>query len=131
MKEIQYPTNEWIDEWIDKHPDSCIADAETAWWDKQIDRGNPTPYDLPPEKVKASKEITKTAKNREKPATPKDKPKRERKPNEEKREIIQTLFDGCSSKYADVTVTNIEKEICFTIGNNSYSVTLTCHRKAK
>ena len=59
MKKINYPTDEWIDRWIDAHPDTCITDAETAWWDTEISKGNPTPFDLSPEQEKAAKKARK------------------------------------------------------------------------
>lgn len=64
--------------------------------------------------------------------------KRERKPNEEKREIINFLAyslgecDKFGENFAEtVETTNIEREITFKIGENAYSLTLTCHRKPK
>ena len=35
------PSDEWVDAYIDSHPDSCIEDAERAWWDQQVDAENP------------------------------------------------------------------------------------------
>lgn len=55
----------------------------------------------------------------------KPKAKRERKPNEEKREIIARI----AKLFPTAEITNIEREITFNVGENSYSVTLTCHRK--
>lgn len=62
--------------------------------------------------------------------------KRERKPNEEKRMILnwlRILFEGfaLNGECENVNVTNIEKEISFNIGENSYSLSLICHRKPK
>lgn len=139
-KQIVYPTQEWIDAWVDKwmdkHPNERVADfkeleeqATAEWWDKQIDKGNPTPYDLTKEQEKAVKLVAKSEKER-KPTT------RERKPNEEKRHIIdlvRILFEGLAlnGEVDNVAVPNIEKEVSFTIGDNSYSLSLICHRKPK
>lgn len=64
--------------------------------------------------------------------------KRERKPNEEKREIISFLAhslgecDKFDENFAETVETvNIERQIDFKIGENHYSITLTCHRKPK
>ena len=62
------------------------------------------------------------------------KPKRPRKPNEEKREIIQNLQDSMKEYaiFADsVEIVNPEREITFKIGEKCYSLTLTLHRPPK
>ena len=57
---------------------------------------------------------------------------RERKPNEEKREIIQWIADLLSEKEVkDVKIPKIEREVTFKIGENDYSITLICHRPNK
>ena len=60
---------------------------------------------------------------------------RERKPNDEKRTIIQDLNDflvnNCQDYINLVEIVNVEREITFKIGENAYSLTLTCHRKPK
>ena len=71
VKQIQFPTTEWIDNWVDtyldKHPNEKIDDfkaletkATDEWWDKQIDLGNPTPFDLTEEQEKESKKARQT-----------------------------------------------------------------------
>lgn len=62
--------------------------------------------------------------------------KRERKPNEEKRDIITWIFDLFKTLQTDdmvhsAEIVNIERQIDFKIGENHYSLTLTCHRKPK
>lgn len=66
------------------------------------------------------------------------KPKRERKPNEEKRDLIAYVAyalgecDHYEETFAQtVEIVNIERQIDFKIGENHYSLTLTCHRKPK
>lgn len=62
------------------------------------------------------------------------KPKRERKPNDEKRAIIQNIHDAMETDamFADLMeIVNPERQIDFKIGENHYSLTLTCHRKPK
>lgn len=57
--------------------------------------------------------------------------KRERKPNEDKREIIQTLDEALCDLVDNVTVVNEERTIDFEYNGVHYSVTLTAHRPPK
>lgn len=61
--------------------------------------------------------------------------KRERKPNEEKRLIITELWHflvtNAQIGAENAEAVNPEREITFKVGENDYSVTLTCHRKPK
>lgn len=70
MAKINYPTEEFIDRWIDNfldsHPDTKVSDfqelkeqAEDAWWLNEIEHDRPTPFDLTEEQEKASKEARK------------------------------------------------------------------------
>lgn len=146
-QEIRYPTQEWLDGWIDKyldsHPDEKITDwdalredAETEWWDNEADHDRPTPYDLTPEQEKASQEARKGA--RAVNAYGKT-VKRERKPNQDKQDIISALYDGLLSYLVDenrkaidhVDMTNQERQLDFNWKGVNYSVTLTAHRPPK
>lgn len=118
------PTDEWVDNYIDTHPDSCIEDAELAWWDEQIDKGEDL-GGLTAEQEAVSKELRKGhavdayGKTR----------KRERKPDEVKREVIQRATEAFSDFSPEVV--NPEREIRFWIGSDCYSITLTKHRTPK
>jgi hypothetical protein len=66
------------------------------------------------------------------------KPKRERKANDEKRDLIAYVAhamgecDHFDENFAQtVEILNPEREITFKVGENCYSLTLTCHRKPK
>lgn len=60
------------------------------------------------------------------------KPKRERKPNEEKRMLIAFVGKALeSAEVENIAVANAEREVTFRVGENEYSLTLTCHRKPK
>lgn len=70
------------------------------------------------------------------------KPKRERKPNEDKRALIALLascLEDCHrrdedepvSGVGDVQTANPERQVDFTLNGVHYSVTLTAHRKPK
>lgn len=133
-KKINYPSDEWIDRYIDAHEDASIKDAEQVWWDNEIDHGNPTPFDLSEEQAENAKEV------RRKMAKAVDaygkQTKRERKPNESKRTIIgwlKALFEGfeMNGKISDLVISNEERSLDFTLDGKSYTLTLTEHRPKK
>jgi len=135
---IQYPTQEWLDKWVDnwldKHPNEKVSDfaelnaqAEDAWWMNEIDHDRPTPFDLTPEQEKNSQEARKGM-ARAVNAYGKE-VKRERKPNEAKRELIEAIVKGLADYGASVT--NPERQVDFTWQGVNYSVTLTAHRPPK
>ena len=61
----------------------------------------------------------------------KPKPKKERKPNQAKRDIIQVLNEALTDIADNVTVTNIERQISFELDGETYEVTLVQKRKPK
>ena len=137
-KAINYPTTEWLEQWedayMDKHPDERITDfaalrekAEDAWWMNEIDHDRPTPFDLTPEQEAESKKARKGM-ARAVNAYGKE-VKRERKPNEAKRELVQAIAAALADYGASVT--NPERQVDFTWQGVSYSVTLTAHRPPK
>ena len=128
---IPKPDEKWIKSTM-KALDLTREEAIEMWTDDHdIDQGKAKDFDLDPEKQKIVKEMTKAGgKARAKETKP-----RERKPNDEKREIIKYLNDflvnNCQNYINSVEIANIEREITFKIGENDYSLTLTCHRKPK
>ena len=91
--------------------------------DEAIDHGA-DPYPLSPEQEKASKaaRIVSTG--------PRKTPvKRERKPNEAKREIIQTLDDALCCLVDNVIVTNPERQLDFVWNDVKYRIILSAPRK--
>lgn len=129
------PTAEWIEKTM-KSLELTREEALEMWMDDHdIDAGKVKPFDLDPAKQKVVKEMTKAVRV---PAnySLEGKPKRERKPNEEKRDILTWLLDLFKSLVTDGLVVdaemvNPERQIDFHIGENHYSLTLTCHRKPK
>lgn len=125
------PDEKWIKSTM-KALDLTREEAIEMWMDDQdIDQGKAKDFDLDPEKQKVVKEMTKAGgKARAKETKP-----RERKPNDEKRAIIQDLngflVNNCQNYINSVEIVNVEREITFKIGENAYSLTLTCHRKPK
>ena len=62
----------------------------------------------------------------------KEKKPRERKPNEEKQELIDTLWRSIRDNVdANAEIIKPERQIDFHVGGNHYSVTLTLHRPPK
>ena len=128
---IPKPDEKWIKSTM-KALDLTREEAIEMWMDDHdIDQGKAKDFDLDPKKQKVVKEMTKAGgKARAKETKP-----RERKPNDEKRTIIQDLNDflvnNCQNYINSVEIANIEREITFKIGENDYSLTLTCHRKPK
>ena len=128
-KKIQHPTTEWLETYIDKH-NCSLEDAELAWWDIQIDKGNPTPFDLNDEQEKNVKEVTKGMAKAQKTVDAFGKVRtRERKPNEDKRNLIAHIASKLQSIVDNVIISNIERQVDFTYNGVEYSVTLTAHRK--
>ena len=125
------PDEKWIKSTM-KALDLTREEAIEMWMDDHdIDQGKAKDFDLDPEKQKVVKEMTKAGgKARAKETKP-----RERKPNDEKRTIIQDLngflVNNCQDYINLVEIVNVEREITFKIGENAYSLTLTCHRKPK
>jgi hypothetical protein len=107
------------------------AEAEEIYeFDKAIDRGERTQYDLDPEKEKEAKAFarTRTVYNF-------DTSNRKRKENPTKEGIIAELFKFLqeNSEYAvkNVEIVNKQGKISFEIGGNSFSLSLTQHRNKK
>ena len=100
--------------------------AEILAYDKQIEHGEQTPYDLTPAQNKIAQSYAHTGTR--KPTVYKFTP-RERKPNEPKREIIQILDEALTDIADDVTVTNPERQIDFVMDGIRYRVVLSAPRK--
>lgn len=100
-------------------------------WDKVIDQGGRTPYDLDPETEKMAKKMANVT-ERKKP-TNYDFSKRERKANPTKSGIISELhkFLVEMSEFAteSVEITNKERQIAFSIGSDNFELTLVQKRK--
>ena len=95
--------------------------------DEAIDKGEKL-FELSAEEKKVAKAMVSTGtKKRTTTAT-----KRERKPDDEKQEIISKIADFLSACDGyDVEVIKKEREISLLIGTNDYSITLTKHRPPK
>lgn len=127
-KEIQFPTDEWLDKMVDKKGCS-LEEAEMMWWDAQIDKGNPTPFDLTPEQEKEARKASHS--RTRKVVDPAGKTKtRERKPNEDKRFLVECLWQVLKD-FDNPSIVNPERQIDFELNGVHYSATLTAHRAKK
>lgn len=125
------PSDEWVDAYIDSHPDSCIEDAERAWWDEQVEN-DPEVGKLTPEAEAVSKAMRK---GQAVDAYGKAR-KRERKPNADKAWAVQRigiLLEGFAGigEISDVVTDNPERAISYTRNGKRYTLTLTEHRAPK
>ena len=106
---------------------------DIAKWDKVIDQGGRTPYDLDPATEKMAKKMCNT-RERKKP-TVYEFTKRERKANPTKGGIIAELakFMEEQSEFAteSVEIVNKERQIAFKIGEDAFELTLVQKRKTK
>lgn len=109
---------------------TCLeVDEKTARdvmaYDKLVDQGKPTPYDLTPEQKKAEKKARSTGTRK----TVYQFSTRERKVDEGKVNLVNLLAEAL--KAYNPTIVKPEREIAFTIDGTEYSVTLTKHRAKK
>lgn len=96
--------------------------AELAKYDKLVEKGIDL-YPLSAEQKKASKQ----AKNTHTGVYTFT--KRERKPNEDRREIIRVLQDTLQNCECEVIITNPEREMTFVWNGKKYKLTLIASRK--
>jgi hypothetical protein len=97
--------------------------------DKIIDKGGKTSFDLDKETEKVAAKFA-HAGTRKKTVYKWD--TRKRKENPIKRQIIAEIFDFFNKNpYENVKISNIERQIAFSIGENSFELTLVQKRKPK
>lgn len=105
--------------------------------DKAIDRGERMEFDLPPELEKEAKKMANVTERKRKAPTVYnfDTSKKKRKENPTKSgiiaEIAKFLQEQSENACENVNITNPERQIAFTIGDNSYEFTLVQKRKPK
>lgn len=93
---------------------------ELAEFDKRVDKGE-DPYPLTAEQKKVAKSMTKA----DRKVTVYNFQKKERKKNDDKRDLIQKL----SKDLEDVSIVNEEREFTFIYNNVKYKVVLSVPRK--
>lgn len=94
--------------------------------DEDINHGIAKDWDLSEEEHKKAMKNTNVG---ERKVQETEKKKRKpRKPNNEKREIINALFEVCA-QWENATITNPEKYITFSIGDNDFTINLVRKNK--
>lgn len=113
-------------------PDEQEAQDILAY-DKAVEAGEKTKYDLPPDKLKAAQKFA-HAGTRKAPTAYKF-TKRERKPNATKGGLIAELADFLEKHsnfdISNVAITNKERQVAFTVGGDNFELTLVQKRKPK
>ena len=96
--------------------------------DKAIDRGERMEFDLPIELEKEAKKMSNVGSRK----TDGKKVERKRKENPTKSTLITEISQFLTENgYENVQITNKERQIAFTIGENAYELTLVQKRKPK
>ena len=102
-------------------------------YDKAVEADKKTEYDLPPEKAKIAQKFA-HAGTRKQPTAYKF-TTRQRKPNATKggilAELAEFLEKNSQFSIADLSITNKERQIAFSIGGDSFELTLVQKRKPK
>ncbi len=102
---------------------------ETVLYDEAVEKGESTEFDLTEEQAKVAKKYT--AVDTKKRSTEYTFTKRERKPNESKRELIEILKKALENAQILPNLSNIDRQIDFLFDNKQFSITLTEHRQKK
>jgi len=100
--------------------------AEIMAYDKAVDRGEKTPHDLTPAQNKVAQSYARTGTR--KPTVYKFE-KKERKPNEPKRELIEMFAAALTQNSINHAITNPERQIDFTFNGVKYRIVLSAPRK--
>jgi hypothetical protein len=120
--------NEKIQSLMKKLDISETEAREILAYDEDVDKGKKTEFDLTPEQEKSTRKYRQA----ERKQTAYNFTKRERKPDLEKRQIIEEIADFLSEKDGfDVSIIKKEREISLIVGSNDYSITLIKHRPPK
>jgi hypothetical protein len=106
---------------------------EIIAYDKAIDRGERMEYDLDPEREKEAKKMANVRNH--KTTGVYDLRARPRKENATKKGIIDDLFkfltENSEIAYENVSILNKERQISFTVGEDTFELTLVQKRRPK
>lgn len=110
------------------------AEAEEVYaYDKALDPGERTEFDLPPEKEEFARTMAHTGTREKKSPMVPNLTKRERKPNATKsgvvEELVTALKENTEFEIKYLQVPNKEGKVSFMIGDKWYTWALTEHRK--
>lgn len=131
MAERQIP-QKYLDETVDRLMETghySLAEAtQIAIDDWRIDHGERCEWEPTVEEEKAMRKATKVVGERKKSAAP---VKRERKEDAVKQELIALLAAALGESAENIEITNKERMIAFTVGEDNFEVMLTKKRKPK
>lgn len=106
---------------------------ELLAYDKAVERGEKTEYDLSPDRVRTAQKYAHTG-TRKAPTVYNFKP-RQRKPNATKGGIVAELAEflekNSQFNIEDLSITNKERQLAFRIGEDNFELTLVQKRKKK
>lgn len=104
---------------------------ETVLYDDEVEHNKSTEFDLTEEQAKIAKHYTTIDSKKRK--TEYTFTKRERKPNNAKRFLIDNIkeFLSANDNILSLNVSNIERQIDFEYEGKQFSITLTEHRPKK
>ena len=110
-----------------------LKEAEEIYnYDQQVEKGESTEFDLTKDQEKIAKTFSHTGTRK---TTNYNFTKRERKENATKGAIISELAEffkeNSNFQISDLTITNKERQIAFSIGSDSFELTLVQKRKKK
>ena len=105
---------------------SEVEAAEILEYDKAVERGEKTPHDLTPAQNKVAQSYARTGTR--KPTVYKF-DKKERKPNEPKRELIEMFAAALTENSINHAITNPERQIDFAFNGTKYRIVLSAPRK--
>lgn len=111
----------------EKQADEILA------FDKAIDRGERTEYDLPPEQEKEAKKLANVRSHRTTGVYEFSQRKRKENPTKASiiAELVQFLAENSENACENVEILNKERQIAFKIGEQAYELTLVAKRKPK
>lgn len=103
-----------------KEAEELVAD------DEAVDRGEAMPWDLTPEQIKNQRKLANATTRKTTGKTT-----RTKKENPDKQSIITCMQEALASMdgIQELTCTNAERAVDFTLNGISYTITLTAHRK--
>lgn len=120
---------EWakVDNLVEKLECSIEEAVQVIDADKAIDQGKQLEFDLSPEE---HKKAMKLANVREHTMT--NKTTRTKKIDDEKKAVIAGIAEfltNCDVNCENISISNVDREIKFTVGANKYTITLIKNRK--
>ena len=121
--------DEWakVDNLVDKLECSIDEAVDILDADKAIDRNEKVDFDLSPEEHKKAMKLANVCEH-----TMTTKTTRTKKIDDEKKAVIAGIAEflgQCDVNCENISISNVDREIKFTVGANKYTITLIKNRK--